>query len=309
MKDNCRPLVAERGNVLTNLFGLHGSCVLSAEAELSDSHVVQDDVKVFCPLEQLPADQQRHLQARGQNCQSLLGMSGFNWRSERHLCKAIASLASMNVRYNCWLFYPLFTVQPSVTMVMKLFISSTPMFLKHVESKSHNFGTLINKEKVKQLQNKQNLCILQKMTRNNKMNHLLSQMMYWHKNIEQMIQFYDVCLQYFKNSWGWKIGRPELTLHHGPWALLSKGLSVAHTHTKKKPWTALMVLAGGFHCIVNLAYQKLQVAGIHIATVDLAGAWTLCFKYPPSIDQRSGAIKSQYLWWLPQITHLFPHPL
>lgn len=58
------PSGGTRELVLTNLFGLHGGRVLSAEAELSDGHIVQDDVEVFGPLEQLSADQQRHLQAK-----------------------------------------------------------------------------------------------------------------------------------------------------------------------------------------------------------------------------------------------------
>lgn len=49
---------------LTDLFGLHGGRVLAAEAELGDGHVVQDDVEVFGPLEQLPADQHGNLQER-----------------------------------------------------------------------------------------------------------------------------------------------------------------------------------------------------------------------------------------------------
>lgn len=48
-------------HLLTDLFGLDGGCVLSAEAELSDGDVVQDDVEVFGPLKQLSADQQGHL--------------------------------------------------------------------------------------------------------------------------------------------------------------------------------------------------------------------------------------------------------
>lgn len=47
---------------LTDLFGLHGGRVLAAEAELGDGHVVQDDVEVFGPLKQLPADQHGNLQ-------------------------------------------------------------------------------------------------------------------------------------------------------------------------------------------------------------------------------------------------------
>lgn len=47
---------------LTDLFGLHGGRVLAAEAELCDGHVVQDDVEVFGPLKQLPADQHGNLQ-------------------------------------------------------------------------------------------------------------------------------------------------------------------------------------------------------------------------------------------------------
>lgn len=46
---------------LTNLFGLDGGRVLSTEAELGDGHVIQDDVEVFGPLEELSADQQGHL--------------------------------------------------------------------------------------------------------------------------------------------------------------------------------------------------------------------------------------------------------
>lgn len=49
-------------HLLTDLLGLDGGGVLSAEAQLSDGHVVQDDVEVFCPLEQLSADQQGHLE-------------------------------------------------------------------------------------------------------------------------------------------------------------------------------------------------------------------------------------------------------
>lgn len=52
-----------RERALTNLFGFNSGCVLSAEAELSDGHIVQDDVEVFGALEQLSADQQRHLMA------------------------------------------------------------------------------------------------------------------------------------------------------------------------------------------------------------------------------------------------------
>ena len=44
------------------MLGLDGGGVLSTEAQLGDGHVVQDDVEVFGPLEQLSADQQGHLQ-------------------------------------------------------------------------------------------------------------------------------------------------------------------------------------------------------------------------------------------------------
>lgn len=47
--------------VLTNLFGLHSSSILTAEAQLSDGHVVKDDVEVFGSFIQLPPHQQRHL--------------------------------------------------------------------------------------------------------------------------------------------------------------------------------------------------------------------------------------------------------
>lgn len=49
---------------LTDLFGLHGGRVLAAEAELGDGHVVQDDVEVFGPLKQLPADQHGNLKEK-----------------------------------------------------------------------------------------------------------------------------------------------------------------------------------------------------------------------------------------------------
>lgn len=52
--------------LLTDLFGLNCSGVLSTEAELGDGHVVQDDVEVFCPLKQLSADQQGHLEGTRQ---------------------------------------------------------------------------------------------------------------------------------------------------------------------------------------------------------------------------------------------------
>jgi hypothetical protein len=45
----------------TDLLGLHSGCVLAAEAELRNGHVVQDDVEVLGPLKQVPSDQQRHL--------------------------------------------------------------------------------------------------------------------------------------------------------------------------------------------------------------------------------------------------------
>lgn len=44
------------------MFGLDGGGVLSAEAELRDGHVIQDDVEVLRPLEQLSADQQGNLE-------------------------------------------------------------------------------------------------------------------------------------------------------------------------------------------------------------------------------------------------------
>lgn len=47
--------------VLTNLLGLHSSRVLAAEAQLSDGHIIEDDVEVLGPLEQLPAHQQGNL--------------------------------------------------------------------------------------------------------------------------------------------------------------------------------------------------------------------------------------------------------
>ncbi len=37
--------------LLTDLFGLHSSGVLFAEAEFCDGHVIQDDVKVFSSLD------------------------------------------------------------------------------------------------------------------------------------------------------------------------------------------------------------------------------------------------------------------
>ncbi len=57
--------------LLTDLFGLHSGGVLSAEAELGDGHVVQDDVEVFGPLKQLSADQQGNLE--GTECQLKTG--------------------------------------------------------------------------------------------------------------------------------------------------------------------------------------------------------------------------------------------
>ena len=42
---------------LTDLFGLHSGSVLLTEAELSDGHVVQDDVEVLGSLVQLSSDQ------------------------------------------------------------------------------------------------------------------------------------------------------------------------------------------------------------------------------------------------------------
>lgn len=48
-------------HLLTNLLGLDGGCVLSAEAEFGDGNVIQDDVEVFGPLKQLSTDQQGHL--------------------------------------------------------------------------------------------------------------------------------------------------------------------------------------------------------------------------------------------------------
>lgn len=47
----------------TNLFGLYSCCILSAEAQLCDGYVIQDDVKVFSTFKQLPTDQQRNLNA------------------------------------------------------------------------------------------------------------------------------------------------------------------------------------------------------------------------------------------------------
>lgn len=47
--------------LLTNLFGLNSSRVLSTEAELRNCYVVQDDVEVFGSLEQLSSDQQGDL--------------------------------------------------------------------------------------------------------------------------------------------------------------------------------------------------------------------------------------------------------
>lgn len=55
---------------LTDLLGLDSGGVLSAEAELGDGHVVQDDVEVFRPLKQLPADQQGNLEDGIGGCQS-----------------------------------------------------------------------------------------------------------------------------------------------------------------------------------------------------------------------------------------------
>lgn len=52
--------------LLTDLFGLNCGGVLSTEAELGDGDVVQDDVEVFRPLEQLSADQQGHLEGTKQ---------------------------------------------------------------------------------------------------------------------------------------------------------------------------------------------------------------------------------------------------
>ena len=51
--------------LLTDLLCLHGGGVFSAEAQLCDGHVVQDDVEVFSSLEQISADQQRHLEEEG----------------------------------------------------------------------------------------------------------------------------------------------------------------------------------------------------------------------------------------------------
>lgn len=42
----------------TDLLGLYSCCVLSAEAQLGDGYVIEDDVKVFSTLKQLPTDQQ-----------------------------------------------------------------------------------------------------------------------------------------------------------------------------------------------------------------------------------------------------------
>src|SRR4029434_5964288 len=46
---------------LTDLLGLHGGCVLFADAQLRDGHVVQDDVEVLGPLEEIAADHERNL--------------------------------------------------------------------------------------------------------------------------------------------------------------------------------------------------------------------------------------------------------
>lgn len=47
--------------LLTDLLGFYCSCILLAEAELCNGHIIQNDVEVFCSLDQLPPDQQRHL--------------------------------------------------------------------------------------------------------------------------------------------------------------------------------------------------------------------------------------------------------
>lgn len=47
--------------LLTDLFGLNSSRVLSTEAELRNCYIVQDDVEVFGSLEQLSSDQQGDL--------------------------------------------------------------------------------------------------------------------------------------------------------------------------------------------------------------------------------------------------------
>lgn len=42
----------------TNLFGLHSCCVLSAEAQLCEGYVIENDVEVFSTFDQLSTDQQ-----------------------------------------------------------------------------------------------------------------------------------------------------------------------------------------------------------------------------------------------------------
>jgi len=59
-----RPLHQEHSPLrllLRHLLGLHGRTVLGTEAQLRDGHVIQDDVEVFGPLDELRADQGGHL--------------------------------------------------------------------------------------------------------------------------------------------------------------------------------------------------------------------------------------------------------
>lgn len=59
-------LLADRNDVLrllTDLLGFYSSCILPAEAELCNGHVIQNDVEVFSSFDQLPPDEQRHLDA------------------------------------------------------------------------------------------------------------------------------------------------------------------------------------------------------------------------------------------------------
>lgn len=57
-------LLANKNDVqgfLTDLLGFYSSCILPAEAELCNGHVIQNDVEVFSSFDQLPSDEQRHL--------------------------------------------------------------------------------------------------------------------------------------------------------------------------------------------------------------------------------------------------------
>lgn len=47
---------------LTDLLGLHSSCVLAAETQLSDGNIIKNDVKVFGSLKELPTHQKGHLE-------------------------------------------------------------------------------------------------------------------------------------------------------------------------------------------------------------------------------------------------------